>query len=84
MTTRSGKEVVVDSVQLEAGENDNGTQVIVIDWNSNIGWGQMTLYRNPGDGEGWKADSETMCSNEDKEFLKMLLDKFIEQVEVSE
>lgn len=37
MTIKSGKEVVIDSIQLEAGENENGTQVIVIDWSSNIG-----------------------------------------------
>ena len=83
MTTKSGKEVVIDSIQLEAGENENGTQVIVIDWSSNIGWGQYTLYKNQ-DEQVWKGESETMDSNERKEFLQILLNKFIESVEVVE
>lgn len=83
MTTKSGKEVVIDSIQLEAGENENGTQVIVIDWSSNIGWGQYTLYKNQ-DEQVWKGESETMDSNEKKEFLQLLLNKFIESVEVVE
>ena len=83
MTTKLGKEVVIDSIQLEAGENENGTQVIVIDWSSNIGWGQYTLYKNQ-DEQVWKGESETMDSNEKKEFLQILLNKFIESVEVVE
>ena len=83
MTTKTGKEVVIDSIQLEAGENENGTQVIVIDWSSNIGWGQYTLYKNQ-DEQVWKGESETMDSNEKKEFLQLLLNKFIESVEVVE
>ncbi len=83
MTTKSGKEVVIGSIQLEVGENVDGTQVITIDWSSNIGWGRYTLYKNQYE-QVWKGESETMDSNEKKEFLQLLLNKFIESVEVVE
>ena len=48
---------------------------------ANIGFGECQFYKAKGD-DTWNVDTESMCSNEDKTFLKMLLDKMAEMVEV--
>lgn len=45
---------------------------ILIKWDSDIGFGEYTIYRQSGT-EQWYADSECMDSGEDKEFLRELL-----------
>ena len=46
---------------------------------ANIGWGECELFY---DGKKWTADTENMCSNDDKEFIEMLLGVFVKQIEV--
>ncbi len=56
-----------------------------IGWLANIGFGECTIFREKsGEDTGWKAHTETMCDNDDKAFLKMLLDKLADMVEVTE
>lgn len=62
--------------------NDKG-QCIVFSWSANIGWGELTIYRN-NENENWKAETECMCRGEDKEFIKMVLDKWVYGIEVVE
>lgn len=50
-------------------------------WNSDIGFGEYTIYKNRS-GNKWYADSEHMDSNEDKAFIKELMNKFIEELEI--
>ncbi len=56
---------------------------IEIKWNSNQGFGTYFLYRAKGS-SNWIADSERMDSNENKNFLPKLLQKFVDEVEVEE
>ena len=56
---------------------------IEIKWNSNQGFGTYFLYRAKGS-SNWIADSEHMDSNENKNFLLKLLQKFVDEVEVEE
>lgn len=57
---------------------------ICIEWCANIGWGQCQIYRDKSDASGkWHVDTESMSSNDDKTFLKMLLDKLADMVEVT-
>ncbi len=58
---------------------ETGTQGIQFEWSANIGLGELTIYN---DGNGWKADTETLCKGEDKEFIKMCFSKFLEEIEV--
>lgn len=51
----------------------------VIEWNSDIGFGQYTIYKTP---DGFAADSECMDSNEDKDFIKELMRLFIEDLKI--
>ena len=79
------REVVIDSVTVRGFENGNGAS-IQIDWMGNLGYGQYTLYTEDDvyhdDEIHWKADSETMDRGEDKEFIRLLLDKFVEGLEI--
>ena len=77
---RFKEEIVVNEVSINAFDNTEDKSVIVISWAANIGWGQYTLIEQE-DGS-WTGDSEFMDDNDDKDFLKMLFDKFIEGVTV--
>ena len=85
----NGHDVVIDEVEVEVFQNkgkDNGKDydeyVMILSWTGNIGFGEYTLYTDRED--VWHSDSEHMDSNEDKSFLKLLLDKFVEGLEVDE
>lgn len=64
--------------------NGNG---VVISWSTNneanIEFGELTLYQSNED-DKWKADTEYMCTNEDKEFIRMVLNKWVDDMEVEE
>jgi hypothetical protein len=54
--------------------------LIRIRWNSSIGFGEYDLCK---DGNGnWVGYSETMDSNEDKDFIKKLMELFIERLTI--
>ena len=55
----------------------------IIQWSSDIGFGEYTIYK-PANSDEWKADSECMDSNEDKDFVKKLMSLFIEKLIVAE
>lgn len=59
----------VHSMTPFSNEKFNG---IRIEWDSDIGFGEYTIYRETGTDQ-WYADSECMDSGEDKEFLRELL-----------
>ena len=64
-------------VDFVANENYQGMYLY---WNSRIGFGQYTIYK--GKDDIWKADSETMDCDEDKEFITELMRQFIEKIEI--
>jgi hypothetical protein len=70
----------VDTINLDAYEfepfvNEKFTGV-VIRWDSDIGFGEYTIYKEIGSDE-WHCDSEHMDNNEDKDFIKELLKLFV-------
>ena len=76
----------VDKINLDAYEfkpfvNEQYTGV-VIRWDSDIGFGQYTIYKEVGS-DLWYAESEHMDSNDDKSFLKELLKSFVEKLEIT-
>ena len=56
---------------------------ITIEWSSNIGFGQYTIYKLV-DSDKWAADSEGMDDNEDKEFIKNLMELFIKELDIED
>lgn len=76
------KDLTIDRVHAFDNELYNG---IRIEWSANIGWGQCDIFHEKADETiTWQAHTETMSSNEDKTFLKMLLDKLADMVVVTE
>ena len=55
----------------------------IIEWTSDIGIGEYTIYRDY-DSEEWKAESEHMDSNEDKDFIKELMNLFVAKLNIEE
>jgi hypothetical protein len=75
----------VDSINLEicdinAFVNERGSG-IVISWDSDIGFGEYTIYKRAGEKE-WRCSSEHMDNNSDKAFLKELLKLFVEKLDI--
>lgn len=52
---------------------------IVLSWSANIGFGELTIYRDKEGGDGkWHADTE--CLGED--FVRMVLNKWVDDMEI--
>lgn len=69
---------------IEGFYNDNNTGFI-IQWSSDIGFGEYTLYRNIKDVDfKLYADSECMDKDDDKEFVSELLKLLVEKIIVCE
>ena len=71
-------EINLDAYEFEPFVNEKYTGV-VIRWDSDIGFGEYTIYKEVGSDE-WHGDSEHMDNNEDKAFLKELLKLFVEKL----
>lgn len=72
----------LDAYEIEPFVNEKYTG-IVIKWDSDIGFGEYTIYKANGS-DKWHADSEHMDSNEDKAFLKELLKQFVDTLDITD
>lgn len=68
----------IDNVEMFSNESVEG---MVITWSSDIGFGEYTIYKKPGEKE-WYGDSEYIDSNKDKAFLQELLRLFLEKIKI--
>ena len=59
---------------------DSGSQGMNIKWQANIGFGEVDIYQKPYG--NWTAYTESMCKGEDKEFIRKLLNKWVDEIEV--
>ena len=74
------KRFPVDSINLEVYDvqpfvNERSSD-FVIEWGSDIGFGEYTIYKRT-DSDEWRGDSEHMDNNEDKDFIRELMRLFI-------
>lgn len=79
-------EIFIDNVDLaytfNGKDDENG---FCLNWDSNIGFGQMTfIKRNDNGCSKLYVETECMSNNEDKEFIKKVLEKFVEELDVIE
>lgn len=81
MKSRSGEEIVIDDVEIDSCFKNEKYEGFILNWDSNIGYGQMTFLKNE---DAIEVETECMSDNEDKEFIKLVLDKFIEKLKVIE
>ena len=79
------KRFPVDSINLEVydvqpfvNERSSG---FVIEWGSDIGFGEYTIYKRT-DSDEWRVDSEHMDNKEDKDFIRELMRVFIDQLNI--
>lgn len=52
-----------------------------IEWASYVGYGSCVVYWDNNDGR-LHADTEYMCSNEDKRFLQKLLSMLVKEIRI--
>lgn len=83
MQSRSGKEIEIYAITDFQGFYNEKYQGFKLRWDSNIGFGEMTFSRAQ-DSDEWEVQTECMSDNEDKEFIHLVLNKFIEQLNVIE
>lgn len=89
--------LTIDNIFVNRFKTPEGQEVqcLVFEWSCNLGFGQYTLYfdhNNLTVEDGLEdcvltkvtADSECMDKGEDKEFLKALMEKLIDMVEVED
>ncbi len=75
------KPIEIYDVIIDAFESSvSGKGVVRFEWDANIGFGIYELYED--DDNKWTADSECLDRGEDKNFLKLLLNKWVEQIEI--
>lgn len=76
-------EIATSITKFEPFSNDinNMYEGICIEWQSNIGPGQYTIYKKHGSNT-WHANSECIDSNADKSLLEALLKQFISSIVV--
>ena len=55
----------------------------IIEWSSNIGFGEYTIYKDSKEESKWYADSETMDANDNKEFITELMNLFIDKLHIT-
>ena len=85
ISDKTGKEVIIYNVNIDRCFNSKlnpSDLVVILNWDSNIGFGQLTFIQK--ENGSIDCESETMCDNEDKLFIKYVLDKFIEKLNIIE
>ena len=68
---------------LEYADPDEQIEVLGIDWDCNLGWGRYELFFEE-DGTKIIATSEHMDTNDNKDFLRALLEKVCDMAEIVE
>lgn len=93
MISRSGKEIVINKITYFHPFVNNKYSGFKIGWDSNIGFGEITISKKYTNKEyyledfhfgDWKCETETMSNNEHKEFVNLVMNKFIEQLDIIE
>lgn len=74
------RKINVDLINLTIDDVISNEKCIRIKWSSDIGFGEYDIELNSGG--SLIGHSETMDSNEDKEFLKKLLSLLVNKIEI--
>lgn len=71
----------VNNINLQISDIEISPKGLVIYWSSNIGFGTYALWQN--DDGNWYGDSEYMDKNEDKAFIRKLMNLFVDMLDVT-
>ena len=95
MVSKSGKEIIINDITYFHPFVNDKYDGFILGWSSNIGFGELTFSKahinsakeyyaikyNDGD---WNVQTEAMSDNNDKEFIQLVMNKFIEKLNVVE
>lgn len=97
MKSKSGKEIIINDITYFHPFVNEKYDGFILGWSSNIGFGELTISKAHIDNErfenieeikfkdgDWEAQTECMSDNDNKEFIKLVLNKFIEKLNVIE
>lgn len=85
MKSNNGKEIVIHSIDEFSGFKNEKYEGFRLAWDSNIGFGEMLFSKKVNDKDAtWEVQTECMSDNNDKEFIRLVLDRFIEELDVIE
>lgn len=94
MISRSGKEIIITDINYFHPFVNDKYEGFILGWESNIGFGELTISKRHNENEkhyetkfkegDWEVQTETMSDNNDKEFINLVLNKFIEKLNVIE
>lgn len=86
MKSKSGKNIIINDTDIDyVFNNKDGKKGFCINWDSNIGFGQLTIIQSNDNGcLKLFAETEAMSDNSNKEFIKLVMNKLIDELEVTE
>ncbi len=77
------EDIVITEARLQPFiPRETGQMCLSIKWTGNVGCGEYILYK--GDDGKWKGNSGFMDNEEDKYFLRLLLKKIADDVDILE
>lgn len=94
MKSRSGEEIIINDITQFIPFVNEKYEGFKLCWESNIGFGELTISKMHNSNEtkqeieykdgDWEVQTECMSDNSDKEFIHLVLNKFIEKLNVIE
>lgn len=94
MKSKSGKEIIINDINYFHPFVNEKYEGFILGWSSNIGFGELTISKSYVDNEkyeeiefkagDWEVQTECMSNNNDKEFIRLVLNKFVEKLNVIE
>lgn len=74
------KERYHEVTEMEVG-HFNGRSWVDLRWVGSTGFGALTMFYDPND-DTWCADTECMCSNDNKKFLEELFADIVKKIRI--
>ena len=86
MKSKSGKNIIINDADISyVFDGRDGERGFCINWDSNIGFGQLTIIQSNDSGcIKLFAETEGMADNSNKEFIKLVMNKLIDELKVTE
>ena len=73
---------IITNATLDSCFKNEKYEGFIINWDSNKGFGQLTILKN--EDETMNVETETMADNEHKQFIKDVLNKLVDNMNVIE
>ena len=71
----------IDDVTFKQSESNRVDGTMVINWSSSIGFGELTVIKK---GNTLSASTESIDCNDDKEFIRKLMNLLVDKINIIE